>query len=284
MVSGALRYPVSGMRASWIVELRAEVHGILLELRSRGIGVLLTDHNVREALSLCDRACVLFAGRVLAEGTSNELIASEDVRRHFLGERSPAPAGQPPHSNAPTPTLASSRRAFAERPPNVHRTTVRTEPSRRIQGSPAVGDAALSRECSRSSRQTHRRDAAGCLSLGAIGMNAALAGAVTYAIEPVAVARRTNYFQFQATHAPSAWTRSKQIWGLPNCEQAPFCILWRTRRRRQSSWGFNHEHRVWAGGTAALRTLHTMQHGVAPNAVGCGARETGRSRWEVHDE
>jgi hypothetical protein len=42
--------------------------------------------GVREALSLCDRAYVLFDGRVLAEGTSNELVASEDVRLHFLGE------------------------------------------------------------------------------------------------------------------------------------------------------------------------------------------------------
>ena len=62
------------------------LHDILLGLRSRGIGILLTDHNVREALSPCDRAYVLFDGKVLAEGTSNELIASEAVRRHFLGE------------------------------------------------------------------------------------------------------------------------------------------------------------------------------------------------------
>jgi len=62
------------------------LHGILLDLRSRGMGILLTDHNVREALSLCDRAYVLFDGRVLAAGTSNQLIASEAVRRHFLGE------------------------------------------------------------------------------------------------------------------------------------------------------------------------------------------------------
>lgn len=62
------------------------LHGILLDLRSRGIGILLTDHNVREALSLCDRAYVLFDGRVLAEGTRNDLIESEAVRRHFLGE------------------------------------------------------------------------------------------------------------------------------------------------------------------------------------------------------
>jgi lipopolysaccharide export system ATP-binding protein len=62
------------------------LHGTLLELRGRGIGILLTDHNVREALSLCDRAYVLHAGRVLAEGASDELIADDAVRRHFLGE------------------------------------------------------------------------------------------------------------------------------------------------------------------------------------------------------
>ena len=62
------------------------LHGIMLGLRSRGIGILLTDHNVREALSLCDRAYVLFDGTVLAAGTSNDLITSEAVRRHFLGE------------------------------------------------------------------------------------------------------------------------------------------------------------------------------------------------------
>jgi lipopolysaccharide export system ATP-binding protein len=62
------------------------LHRILLDLRSRGIGILITDHNVREALSLCGRAYVLVGGRVLAEGKSNDLIASDEVRRHFLGE------------------------------------------------------------------------------------------------------------------------------------------------------------------------------------------------------
>ena len=74
--------PFAGVDPLVVESLR----GILGDLRSRGIGILLTDHNVREALSLCDRAYVLFDGRVLAEGTSNELIASEEVRRHFLGE------------------------------------------------------------------------------------------------------------------------------------------------------------------------------------------------------
>jgi lipopolysaccharide export system ATP-binding protein len=62
------------------------LHGILEELRSSGVGILLTDHNVREALSLCDRAYVLFRGRVLAEGAPPELVASEVVRQRFLGD------------------------------------------------------------------------------------------------------------------------------------------------------------------------------------------------------
>ena len=62
------------------------LHQALVALRTRGVGLLLTDHNVRETLSLCDRTYVLFDGRVLAEGSASELVANEDVRRHFLGE------------------------------------------------------------------------------------------------------------------------------------------------------------------------------------------------------
>lgn len=62
------------------------LHKILVDLRAAGAGVLLTDHNVRETLTLCDRAYVLFAGRVLAEGTPAELTVNEAVREHFLGD------------------------------------------------------------------------------------------------------------------------------------------------------------------------------------------------------
>ena len=62
------------------------LHKILVQLRASGVGILITDHNVRETLTLCDRAYVLFDGRVLAEGTPDELIANEAVRAHFLGE------------------------------------------------------------------------------------------------------------------------------------------------------------------------------------------------------
>ena len=69
---------------------------LFLELKHAGLGILLTDHNVRETLTLCDRAYVLRDGHVLAQGTPAELAAHADVRRYFLGDtfRLPeAPAG-----------------------------------------------------------------------------------------------------------------------------------------------------------------------------------------------
>ena len=62
------------------------LHNILVGLRDAGVGVLLTDHNVRETLTLCNRAYVLFGGRVLAQGSPSELIVNDAVRRHFLGD------------------------------------------------------------------------------------------------------------------------------------------------------------------------------------------------------
>ena len=62
------------------------LHDVLVDLRASGVGVLLTDHNVRETLSLCDRAYVLFAGRVIAEGAPHDVSENAEVRRHFLGD------------------------------------------------------------------------------------------------------------------------------------------------------------------------------------------------------
>jgi lipopolysaccharide export system ATP-binding protein len=56
-------------------------------LKDRGIGVLITDHNVREAFKIVDRAYILHEGRVLMEGAPDEIIADADVRRVYLGER-----------------------------------------------------------------------------------------------------------------------------------------------------------------------------------------------------
>ena len=56
-------------------------------LKNRGLGVLITDHQVRETLQIVDRASIIFEGEVLFEGTPEEIYASEDVRRVYLGER-----------------------------------------------------------------------------------------------------------------------------------------------------------------------------------------------------
>jgi lipopolysaccharide export system ATP-binding protein len=64
----------------------AEVQRIILELKARGIGILITDHNVRETLRIVDRAYLIHDGRVLSEGTSAFLIDDPQSRRFYLGE------------------------------------------------------------------------------------------------------------------------------------------------------------------------------------------------------
>jgi lipopolysaccharide export system ATP-binding protein len=63
-----------------------EIQRIIRFLRSRGIGVLITDHNVRETLGICDRAYIISDGRVLAEGTPAEIVDNAEVRKVYLGE------------------------------------------------------------------------------------------------------------------------------------------------------------------------------------------------------
>jgi len=63
-----------------------DIQSIIKQLISINIGVLITDHNVRETLAVCDRAYVIKAGELLASGTSQEISENEDVRRHYLGE------------------------------------------------------------------------------------------------------------------------------------------------------------------------------------------------------
>jgi len=63
-----------------------EIQRIIGFLKARGIGVLITDHNVRETLGICDHACIISEGRVLAQGTPLEIIENADVRRVYLGE------------------------------------------------------------------------------------------------------------------------------------------------------------------------------------------------------
>ena len=63
-----------------------EIQRIIGFLRGRGIGVLITDHNVRETLGICDRAYIISEGRVLADGHPEEIIGNESVRKVYLGE------------------------------------------------------------------------------------------------------------------------------------------------------------------------------------------------------
>ena len=64
-----------------------EIRDLVRQLKDRGIGVLITDHNVRDALEIIDRAYILHDGRVLKEGTPAEIVSDRDVRRVYLGEK-----------------------------------------------------------------------------------------------------------------------------------------------------------------------------------------------------
>ena len=63
-----------------------DIQKIIGFLKERGIGVLITDHNVRETLGICDRAYIINEGRVLASGAPDEIVYNEDVRKVYLGE------------------------------------------------------------------------------------------------------------------------------------------------------------------------------------------------------
>ena len=64
----------------------ADIRELVKQLRTRGIGVLITDHNVRETLEIVDRACIIYDGKVLFAGNPDELVANAEVRRLYLGE------------------------------------------------------------------------------------------------------------------------------------------------------------------------------------------------------
>jgi lipopolysaccharide export system ATP-binding protein len=74
--------PFAGVDPIAVLEIQRIIHF----LKARGIGVLITDHNVRETLGICDRAYIINAGEVLASGPPNQLIENDTVRRVYLGE------------------------------------------------------------------------------------------------------------------------------------------------------------------------------------------------------
>jgi len=86
MISGPefmlLDEPFTGIDPIAILELQKIIHS----LKERGLGVLITDHSVRETLKIVDRAYIIDKGRILKDGTPGEIVASEEVRRQYLGE------------------------------------------------------------------------------------------------------------------------------------------------------------------------------------------------------
>ncbi|MGB3722534.1 MAG: LPS export ABC transporter ATP-binding protein, partial [Pacificimonas sp.] len=64
----------------------SDIRELVYHLKDRDIGVLITDHNVKETLEIVDRGCIIFDGRVLFEGTPDALVNDAEVRRVYLGE------------------------------------------------------------------------------------------------------------------------------------------------------------------------------------------------------
>jgi len=71
-----------------------EIQGLVRQMREKDLGILITDHNVRETLQLTDRAAIIHEGRILREGTSAELVSDKRVREVYLGHSFDAPVGE----------------------------------------------------------------------------------------------------------------------------------------------------------------------------------------------
>ena len=65
----------------------SDIKSIITHLKNRGIGVLITDHNVRETLDICEKAYIVSTGQVIAEGTAADILANETVRKVYLGDQ-----------------------------------------------------------------------------------------------------------------------------------------------------------------------------------------------------
>ena len=74
--------PFAGVDPITVLELQKEIE----RLRDRGIGILITDHNVRETLGICSRAYIVNEGRILTEGSAEQILADEQVRKIYLGQ------------------------------------------------------------------------------------------------------------------------------------------------------------------------------------------------------
>ncbi|MDG6895734.1 LPS export ABC transporter ATP-binding protein [Volucribacter amazonae] len=75
--------PFAGVDPISVIDIKK----IIVDLRDRGLGVLITDHNVRETLDVCERAYIVSAGHMIANGTPDEILNNEQVKRVYLGEQ-----------------------------------------------------------------------------------------------------------------------------------------------------------------------------------------------------
>ena len=75
--------PFAGVDPISVIDIKK----IITDLRNRGLGVLITDHNVRETLDVCERAYIVSAGKMIASGTPTEVMNNEQVKRVYLGEQ-----------------------------------------------------------------------------------------------------------------------------------------------------------------------------------------------------
>ncbi|MGR6982038.1 LPS export ABC transporter ATP-binding protein [Testudinibacter sp. P27/CKL/0425] len=75
--------PFAGVDPISVIDIKK----IILHLKDRGLGVLITDHNVRETLDVCERAYIVSAGNMIATGTPREILENEDVKRVYLGDQ-----------------------------------------------------------------------------------------------------------------------------------------------------------------------------------------------------
>jgi len=78
-----VRLPFAGIDPIAVGDIRE----LVKHLKDRGLGVLITDHNVRETLDIIDRAYIIHDGAVLMEGSPEDIVGNEDVRRVYLGDR-----------------------------------------------------------------------------------------------------------------------------------------------------------------------------------------------------
>ena len=83
----------------------ADIQNIIHKLRQKGIGVLITDHNVRDTLSICDRAYILVDGKILEEGSPQQIASSKKAQRYYLGENFELP-GQGKQPNGPNTNIS----------------------------------------------------------------------------------------------------------------------------------------------------------------------------------